>query len=145
VTLGPQDECRAERMERQRALWIDGQPAEAAGILDAVIRDLSAVSRDNKLPLVLVMRNIGLGCDRIADKRKALADAIERRLAASGLGFADFDALLLKKNGSPSVEKLHGFGRNLGTGHLNIEGNRLYGEVLADIVAGRPEWPRASR
>jgi hypothetical protein len=145
VTLGPQDECRAERMERQRALWIDGQPAEAAGILDAVIRDLSAISRDNKLPLVLVMRNIGLGCDRIADRRKALADAIERRLAASGLGFADFDALLLKKNGSPSVEKLHGFGRNLGTGHLNIEGNRLYGEVLADIVAGRPEWPRASR
>ena len=58
---------------------------------------------------------------------------------------ADFDALLLKKNGSPSVEKLHGFGRNLGSGHLNIEGNRVYGEILAEIIATRPEWPRASR
>jgi hypothetical protein len=142
LTLGPQDECRAERMARQRALWIDGQPAEAAGILDAVIRDLSAISRDNKLPVVLVMRNIGLGCERIADARKTLVDAIEKRLAAAGLGFADFDALLLKKNGSPSVEKLHGFGKNLGTGHLNIEGNRIYGEILAEIVATRPEWRR---
>ena len=54
LTSGPQDECHAERMARQRALWVDGQPAEAAGILDAVIRDLSTISRDNKLPVVLV-------------------------------------------------------------------------------------------
>ena len=145
LTLGPQDECRAERMALQRALWIDGQPAEAAGILDAVIRDLSAISRDNKLPVVLVMRNIGLGCERIVDARKALTDAIEKRLAAAGLGFADFDALLLKKNGSPAVDKLHGFGKNLGTGHLNIEGNRIYGEILAEIIAARPEWGRPAR
>lgn len=121
--------------------------ATAAGIDfyergEAVIRDLSAISRDNKLPVVLVMRNIGLGCERIADARKALTDAIEKRLAAAGLGFADFDALLLKKNGSPSVERLHGFGKNLGTGHLNIEGNRVYGEILAEIIASRPEWRR---
>ena len=48
----------------------------------------------------------------------------------------------LKKNGSPSVEKLHGFGKNLGTGHLNVDGNRIYGEILAEIVAARPEWRR---
>ncbi len=145
LTSGPQDECRAERMARQRALWIDNQPADAAGILDAVIRDLSAISRDNKLPVVLAMRNIGLGCERIADARKALTSAIEKRLAAAGLGFVDFDSLLLEKNGSASVERLHGFGKNLGTGHLNIEGNRIYGEILAGIVAARPQWPRRQR
>jgi hypothetical protein len=134
LTLGPQDECRAERMARQRTLWIDGQPADAAGILDAVIRDLAAISRDNKLPVVLVMRNIGLGCERIADQRKALTDAIAKRLSVAGLGFADFDALLFEKNGSASVERLHGFGKNLGSGHLNIEGNRIYGEILAAII-----------
>ena len=138
LTLGPQDECHAERMERQRALWIDGHPAEAAGILDAVIRDLSAISRDNRLPIILVMRNIGLGCDRIADKRKALTETIERRLVEAGLTFADFDALLFKQIGRRSVLQFHGFGKNLGSGHLNIEGNRLYGEILAEIIARSP-------
>lgn len=142
LTSGPQDECRDERMARQRALWIDGQPAAAARILEAVIRDLSAISRNDKLPVVLVMRNIGLGCEQIADARRTLTDAIAKRLAAAGLGFADFDSLLLEKNGSPSVEKLHGFGKNLGTGHLNVEGNRIYGEILAEIIATMPEWRR---
>ena len=63
-------------------------------------------------------------------------------LTVAGLGFVDFDTLLLEKNGSPSVERLHGFGKNLGSGHLNIEGNRVYGEILADIIAARPEWKR---
>lgn len=142
LTSGPQDECQSARMARQRALWVDGQPAEAAGILDAVIRDLSAISRNNKLPVVLAMRNIGLGCERIADQRKVLTDAITNRLAAARLAFVDFDRLLLEKNGSSSVHRLHGFGKNLGSGHLNIDGNQLYGEILAEIIAERPEWRR---
>jgi hypothetical protein len=142
LTSGPQVECRAEQMARQRALWVDGQPAEAAAILDAVIRDLAAISRNNKLPVVLAMRNIGLGCERIADARKALTDAIAKRLADAGLHFVDFDALLLEKTGSPSVARLHGFGKSMGSGHLNIEGNRLYGEILAGIIAAQPQWPR---
>lgn len=121
-------------MARQRTLWVDGQPAEAAGILDAVIRDLSKISRDNKLPIVLAMRNIGLGCEQFADMRKALTDAVQKRLAAAGLGFVDFDSLLLEKNGSPVVDRLHGFGKNLGSGHLNIGGNQLYGEIIAAII-----------
>lgn len=140
LASGPQDVCRADRLARQLALWVDRRPASAADILDATIRDLSAISRANRLPVVLVMRNIGLGCERIADQRQALVDAIEKRLSATGLIFVDFDALLLKKNGSPSVEKLHGFGRNLGSGHLNIQGNRIYGEILAEIIAARPQW-----
>jgi len=134
LTSGPQDECQSARMARQRALWVDGQPAEAAGILDAVIRDLSKISRDNKLPVVLVMRNIGLGCEQFTELRKALTDAIQKRLAAAGLGFIDFDGLLLEKNGSPVVDRLHGFGKNLGSGHLNVGGNQLYGEIIAAII-----------
>jgi hypothetical protein len=49
--------------------------------------------------------------------RKALTDAIAKRLAAAGLGFVDFDSMLLEKNGSPVVDRLHGFGKNLGSGH----------------------------
>src|SRR3954447_12292436 len=72
VTSGPQDECQSARMAKQRALWGDGQPAEAAGILGAVIRDLAKISRENKLPVVLAMRNIGLGCEHFAEMRKSL-------------------------------------------------------------------------
>jgi hypothetical protein len=137
VPSGPQDDCQSARMEKQRALWLNDQPTEAAGILDAVVRDLAKISRDNKLPVVLAMRNIGLGCENFADVRKALVDAITKRLGDAGLGFVDFDSLLLARNGgSANIERLHGFGKNLGSGHLNIDGNRIYGEIIAGIIDG---------
>jgi hypothetical protein len=37
--------------------------------------------------------------------------------------------------GQEGVAPLYGFGANLGSGHLNAEGNRVYGEILADIIA----------
>jgi hypothetical protein len=35
---------------------------------------------------------------------------------------------------------LYGFGANMGIGHLNVEGNRIYGEIFADVIA--PALPR---
>jgi hypothetical protein len=36
--------------------------------------------------------------------------------------------------GADHQAELYGFGANLGAGHLNAKGNRVYGEIFADVI-----------
>jgi hypothetical protein len=56
------------------------------------------------------------------------------RIEAAGLQLIDLDARVLAKVGPSGVARLRGFGAGIGSGHLNVEGNRVYGEVFADII-----------
>ena len=37
--------------------------------------------------------------------------------------------------GAERGDDIYGFGANLGLGHLNVAGNRVYGGIFADVIA----------
>jgi hypothetical protein len=127
--------CRDDTFEEQLALWVGGNPAVARGVLRAFIRDLAAIGYSNRLPITIAIRGIEARCPDLEVKRAELVEAMRAKLEAAGLGFVDLDARVVAKVGRDGVAPLHGFGAALGSGHLNVRGNRVYGEILAEILA----------
>jgi hypothetical protein len=126
--------CAADSLDRYVALWIKGEPAATRAVFDAFIRDLAAIQRDNKLPIIVATRTIEAGCPGLADQRAALIGAIRAEIEGAGLQFVDLDARVVAAVGPDHEAELYGFGANLGAGHLNARGNRVYGEIFADVI-----------
>jgi hypothetical protein len=126
--------CAADSLDRYVALWIKGEPAATRAVFDAFIRDLAAIQRDNKLPIIVATRTIEAGCPGLADQRAALIGAIRAQVEGAGLQFVDLDARVVAAVGADHEAELYGFGANLGAGHLNAKGNRVYGEIFADVI-----------
>jgi hypothetical protein len=82
----------ADSLDSYVALWIKGEPAGARAVFDAFIRDLAAIHRDNKLPIIVATRNIKAGRPGIADRRAALIGVIRAQIEGAGLRFIDLDA-----------------------------------------------------
>ena len=127
--------CPAGILDPYIALWIKGEPAAARAVFDAYIRDLAAIHRDNKLPIIVATRNIKAGCPDLDDKRSALIAVIRAQIEGAGMHFVDLDAREVAAVGPARDADLYGFGANLGIGHLNVAGNRVYGEIFADVIA----------
>ena len=127
--------CPAGILDPYVALWINGEPAAARAVFDAFIRDLAAIHRENKFPVIVATRNIKAGCPAFDDKRSALIAAIGAQIEGAGLRFVDLDAREVAAVGAHRDADLYGFGANLGIGHLNVAGNRVYGEIFADAIA----------
>jgi hypothetical protein len=85
-------------------------------------------------------RNIKAGCPDLDDKRSALIAVIRAQIEGAGMHFVDLDARDVAAVGAERDADLYGFGANLGIGHLNVAGNRVYGEIFADVIA--PALPR---
>jgi hypothetical protein len=126
--------CPADGLDSQIALWVDGKPAIGRALVDAFIRDLVAIGHSNRMPITIATRGIEARCPTLAAKRAALIDAIRTRLETVGLRFIDLDARVLARVGRDGVAPLHGFGAALRLGHLNVEGNRVLGEILAEVI-----------
>jgi hypothetical protein len=126
--------CATDSLDRYVALWIKGEPAATRAVFDAFIRDLAAIQRDNKLPIIVATRTIEAGCPGLADQRAALIGAIRAEIEGAGLQFVDLDARVVAAVGADHQAELYGFGANLGAGHLNAKGNRVYGEIFADVI-----------
>jgi hypothetical protein len=133
--VGAAWDCSAAELAEQAALWIDGRPAPARAQVDAFIRDVADTARAHRLPIIVAMRGLEARCPDLAAKRSTLVDAIRGKIEAAGLRFADLDAEVLARVGQQGVAPLFGFGASRGNGHLNAQGNRVYGEVLADLIA----------
>jgi hypothetical protein len=132
--------CPADSLDPYVAVWINGEPAGPRAVFDAFIRDLAAIHRDNKLPIIVATRNIKAGCPDLANKRAALIGAIRTQIEGAGLRFIDLDAREVAAVGADRDAELYGFGANVGIGHLNVAGNRVYGEIFAEVIA--PALPR---
>jgi hypothetical protein len=133
-TLTKAATCAPNALDNHVALWIDSRPAEGRAVLDAFIRDLGAIGREHRLPIIVATRAIEARCPALASKRAALIDAIRATLNGAGLQLVDLDARVMAKVGRDGVAQLQGFGPTLGTGHLNIDGNRIHGEIYAEII-----------
>ena len=128
--------CDGGELDQQIALWADGTPPPARAQLDAFVRDLAQTGRAHRLPVVVAVRGLEARCADLAARRSQLVGAIRAKLEGAGLRFADLDADVMARVGQNGVAPLFGFGASsLGYGHLNVEGNRVYGEILAGIIA----------
>jgi len=127
--------CSAASLDPYVALFIKGQPADMRGVLDAFVRDLAAIQRDKKLPIIVATRAVEAGCPSLADKRSAVIGAIRAQVEGAGLQYLDLDGRIVAAVGAGHEAELYGFGANLGAGHLNVAGNRVYGEIFADVIA----------
>ena len=127
--------CSADSLDPYAALFIKGEPADMRGVLDAFVRDLAAIQRDKKLPIVVATQAIGAGCPSLADRRSAIIGAIRAQIEGAGLQYLDLDGRLAAAAGADYAAELYGFGANAGFGHLNVAGNRVYGEIFADVIA----------
>jgi hypothetical protein len=127
--------CSAASLDPYVALFIKGEPADMRGVLDAFVRDLAAIQHDKKLPIIVATRAIEAGCPSLADRRSAIIDAIRAQIENAGLQYLDLDERIVAAVGAGHEAELYGFGANLGLGHLNVAGNRVYGEIFADVIA----------
>jgi hypothetical protein len=127
--------CSAASLDPYIALFIKGEPADMRGVFDAFVRDLAAIQHDKKLPIIVATRAIAAGCPSLADKRSAIIDAIRAQIEGVGLRYLDLDGRIVAAVGADHEAELYGFGANLGAGHLNVAGNRVYGEIFADVIA----------
>jgi len=127
--------CGTAGLDPYVALFINGEPAEMRGVFDAFVRDLAAIQRDKKLPIIVATRTIEAGCPALVDKRSAVIDAIRTQIEGAGLQYVDLDGRIVAAVGAGHVAELYGFGANLGSGHLNVAGNRVYGAIFADVIA----------
>jgi hypothetical protein len=127
--------CGAASLDPYVALFTKGEPAEMRGVLDAFVRDLAAIQHDKKLPIIVATRAITAGCPSLADKRSAIIDAIRTQIESAGLQYLDLDGRIVAAVGARHEAEIYGFGANLGFGHLNVVGNRVYGEIFADVIA----------
>jgi len=130
----PSFSCSPTLLDDQLALWSDGKPEEANALLHAFIRDLSAIQLSQSFPIIIATSGIEARCPSLEAKRSALVKAIRATIEAAGLQFVDLDARVLAKTGPSGMARLRGFGAGIGNGHLNVEGNRIHGEVFADII-----------
>lgn len=131
----PSDPCGGKGLAAQEALFGPEPPGFSGARLAAFLADLRAIAFGRPIPIVVAFRGLATGCPALAERENALAHAIQRRLAEAGLGFADVDREVATRlpNGV-SASHLLGFGARLGNGHLNPAGQRIYSEVLVDIV-----------
>lgn len=127
--------CGAASLDPYVALFTKGEPVDMRGVFDAFVRDLAAIQHDKKLPIIVATRAITAGCPSLADKRSAIIDAIRTQIESAGLQYLDLDGRIVAAVGARHEAEIYGFGANLGFGHLNVVGNRVYGEIFADVIA----------
>jgi hypothetical protein len=132
--MQPGFSCGSALLDGQLALWRDGTPSQPNALANAFIRDLAAIRQSRNIPIFVAAWDIEARCPSLADKRTALIAAMRARIEDAGLQFVDLDQRIVEKVGPAGVAKLHGFGASFGTGHLNVEGNRVYGEIFADVL-----------
>jgi hypothetical protein len=127
--------CSAAGFERYVALFVRGEPAGTRAVFDAFVRDLAAIQRDKHLPIIVATRTLDAACSQLVDKRATVVKAIRSKIEAAGLQYLDLDARVVAAVGAAHETELYGFGTNVGIGHLNVEGNRVLGEIFADVIA----------
>ena len=124
-------------------LWGQDVPQGAARRLARFLADVPVMLEGR--PAVFVLSGFGRpddDCQGERQRRRALVDVVRTRLDRAGIGFVDLDAAIAQKLGDQSeYQRMFGFGRKLGRGHLNERGHAVYAQVLTDAIeALLPTW-----
>jgi hypothetical protein len=134
------DQCAQARssLEQLDALLSRGEPQWAGRRLDRFISDIAKLLDDK--PVVLALRGLAIpaGCPGMDMLQQQVVRHAGAKLEPAGIGFFDFDsAVMAKLIKSADWPRMFGFGRRLGTGHLNPFGHEIYSQVLADVIVAK--------
>ncbi len=126
------------RIKRHLEFWQARKPSPAVARLERFLADVAEIKSGAGIPLVLVLYGLGDAqndCVDAALAREAMVSAIEQRLSTHGLQLLDAGGDLRNRlpHGDRLVE-LHGFGAQVGVGHLNNAGHRAYSALLTDLI-----------
>lgn len=135
-----EDQCAPARsnLEKLDALFSAGEPQWAGTRLNRFLADIPNLLEGR--PVVLAARGLGVpaSCPGVEPLQQQVVERARAKFENAGIGFVDFDsAVNAKMRDAADRSRMYGFGRNLGTGHLNSYGHEVYSQVLADIVTQR--------
>jgi hypothetical protein len=126
------------RLRRAAQAWGASAPRAANAALDAWLRDVEAFAEVRGMPVALVFLGLGMpraDCPAATAERAALLERIRRRITPAGFTVRDGDAEAARIAAAASITgPLNGFGRSLGSGHLNDAGHRVYARLLSEQV-----------
>ena len=130
------------RLHRLERLWQATANDRANEVLAVWLRAVEELATTRGMPVALVMMGLGApraDCPAAATTRGALLEHIRGQVSGSRFGVhdGDADAARIAANGAIS-QPLQGFGRDLGHGHLNDAGHRVYAQLLGAIIAELP-------
>jgi hypothetical protein len=125
------------------AFWRDHRPAARWTAAARFLDDFGRSARTHGVRLFYAMRDIPLapaGCAEMAAARARLVEIMAEEFSGRGLRLVDWSARVAAATGDGDLARLHGFGLQRGSGHLNHEGHRVWAAALVALV--RPELPQ---
>lgn len=126
--------CDDSGLRTALSLWRDGDPKLGSSVLAAFIRDLTQLQSVHKLRVVVAAQNLPFDCPQSPLRRSDLLETMRQRFNDAAITMVDFEAPLIASHGQTGMSRLRGFASTPGRGHFNEQGNREYGERLADII-----------
>jgi hypothetical protein len=132
----PQVRARIHQFEQ---LWEKSANDRANAVLGVWMRAVEELATARGMPVALVLMGLGaprVDCPAATMARAALLELIRGHVTAVGFHVHDGDAGAARIAQDAGItEPLSGFGRALGSGHLNDYGHRVYAQLLGEIVA----------
>lgn len=134
------------RIRRLGQLWEASANGRANAVLGVWLRAVEELAAVRDMPVALVLTGLGApraDCSSATTARDALLEHVRGHVTAAGFGVHDGDAGVARIARTAGItQPLNGFGRRLGTGHLNEQGHRVYAQLLSEIIAELPPHAR---
>ena len=130
------DEILGKNLEKNSSLWIDQKPDILNDIKQKYFNDAKEWLENSHV--IFALRGIGFpqeNCPDYSMVRNKLKSMIKNELNNFNFSLYDIDENVFRRVGSIEMKnKMHGFGRNIGNGHLNKYGHTIYSDMLLDMV-----------
>lgn len=136
--------CVNANLDSNYKFWVDHRPLLNWKATEQWMDDLEAISIDNNLD-IFVSLYIPLAekdCNDLEIKREAILQAINKEFKKHRIELIDWNKELSNVMGldgwdTQDIHNLRGFGINLGNGHLNYNGHKMFAETLSKIISER--------
>lgn len=133
----------AARIRRVHQLWEGPAPARTKTVLSVWLQAVEAFATARDMPVALVIMGLGApvaDCPAATAARREWLGYVRRHITAAGFRVHDGDAGVARiARDAGMTQPLNGFGRSLGSGHLNHDGHRVYAQLLSNIIT---PWSR---
>jgi hypothetical protein len=135
--------CPSKYAMDQNKLWIDKFPSEKSIVSNYFFKDLNNSLKTAKMKAIVIITGLPYftECKNDIEISKNIFKKINHNFTSENLKFIDFESLLLenliKKSPSNYINSrsnMYGFGRNIGNGHLNYYGHKIYSEIFFEII-----------
>lgn len=143
-TIENKKSCVNANLDNNYKFWVEHRPLLNWKATEQWMDDLEAISINKNLK-IFVSLYISLAekdCHDLENKRKAILKAIDKEFAKHRIELIDWNKELsttmdLDGWDTQVIHNLRGFGINLGNGHLNYNGHKMFAETFSKIISER--------